>query len=50
MVYYILGQVPIGGGTTFRSVLAEGTNCNLGPGPEPRLDAFLDTLRQRLPA
>jgi hypothetical protein len=50
VVYYILGQAPIGGGTTLRSVLREGANCNLGPGPEPRLDVFLDALRERVRA
>jgi hypothetical protein len=39
--YYVLGQAPLGGGTTMRSVTAEGANCNHGPGPEPRLDRFL---------
>jgi hypothetical protein len=43
--YYTLGQAPFGGGTTLRSVTPEGTNCNHGPGPEPRLDAFLARLR-----
>jgi len=45
--YYALGQAPIGGGTTLRSVTPEGKNCNLGPGPEPTLEAFLDRLRNR---
>jgi hypothetical protein len=43
--YYTLGQAPFGGGTTLRSVTPEGANCNHGPGPEPRLDAFLARLR-----
>jgi hypothetical protein len=43
--YFTLGQAPIGGGTTLRSVTPDGTNCNLGPGPEPRLDDFLARLR-----
>ncbi len=43
--YYTLGQSPIGGGTTFRSVTPEGENCNLGSGPTPQLNAFLDHLR-----
>ncbi len=43
--YYTLGQAPFGGGTTLRSVTPEGANCNLGPGPEPRLDEFLARLR-----
>lgn len=44
---YILGQAPMGGGTTLRQVLPEGANCNLGPGPEPTLGAFLDAVRGR---
>lgn len=46
--YYILGQAPMGGGTTFRHVSADGVNANLGPGPEPTLAAFLGTLNERL--
>lgn len=46
--YYILGQAPIGGGTTLRCVTREGMNCNLGPGPEPQLTAFLDAVRERV--
>ena len=42
-VYYILGQRPFGG-TTLRSVTAEGMNFNLGPGPEPDLNEFLEFL------
>ena len=38
--YYILGQSPIGGGATLRSVTAEGENCNLGPGPQPTVENF----------
>jgi len=45
--YFILGQAPIGGGTTLRCILPEGANCNLGPGPEPELSAFLDAVRER---
>ena len=45
--YFILGQAPIGGGTTLRCILPEGMNCNLGPGPEPVLAAFLDAIRGR---
>jgi hypothetical protein len=43
--YYILGQAPLGGGTTLRSVTLE-VNANLGPGPAPRLELFLERLRQ----
>jgi hypothetical protein len=51
--YFILGQAPfrIGpsdSGTTLRTVLREGANCNLGPGPEPQLDAFLAAVRGAL--
>jgi hypothetical protein len=44
VIYYVLGQAPIGGGTTLRSVLPDGANCNLGPGPEPSLAAFLGAI------
>ena len=46
--YFVLGQAPMGGGTTLRCVTREGANCNLGPGPEPRLEEFLDAVRERL--
>jgi hypothetical protein len=46
--YFILGQAPMGGGTTLRCILPEGMNCNLGPGPEPQLSAFLDAIRERI--
>lgn len=46
--YFILGQAPTGGGTTLRCILPEGANCNLGPGPEPELAAFLDAVRARV--
>jgi hypothetical protein len=41
--YYVLGQSPIGR-TTLRSVTEEGRNYNLGPGPEPNLNAFLASI------
>jgi len=44
--YYTLGQAPTDGGTTLRSVTPDKLNCNLGPGPEPQLEAFLDRLRK----
>jgi hypothetical protein len=46
--YFILGQAPMGGGTSLRCILPEGANYNLGPGPEPELPAFLDAVRERL--
>lgn len=46
--YFILGQAPMGGGTTLRSIEPEGMNCNLGPGPEPTMDAFLDSVRKHV--
>ncbi len=46
--YFILGQAPMGGGTTLRCIVPEGMNCNLGPGPEPELDRFLDAVRERV--
>lgn len=42
--YFVLGQAPMGGGTTLRCVLPAGANCNLGRGPEPELAAFLDAV------
>jgi hypothetical protein len=45
--YYVLGQAPLGGGTTVRSVLKEGANCNLGAGPKPVLEDFLEAIRER---
>lgn len=45
--YFILGQAPLGGGTTVRTVTADRTNCNLGPGPEPKLDLFFEAIRER---
>ena len=44
--YYVLGQNPVSG-TTFRTVRPDGANANLGPGPAPELDAFVEHLRQR---
>lgn len=43
--YYVLGQAPMGGGTTLRAIFPEGMNCNLGPGPAPELNLFLDAIR-----
>lgn len=44
--YYTLGQAPFGGGTTLRSIIPDGANSNLGPGPKPQLDAFLERLHR----
>lgn len=44
--YYILGQSP-DGGTTFRSITPDGMNSNLGPGPEPTMENFLELLKDR---
>jgi len=43
--YYVLGQAPTGG-TTLRSVGADQTNYNLGPGPNPTLEEFLAAISQ----
>ena len=45
VAYYVLGQSPVGGGTTLRSIGKDGVNANLGAGPAPELDAFLECLR-----
>ncbi len=37
---YVLGEA-VQGAMTLRTVTAKGENCNCGPGPEPRLDSFL---------
>jgi len=48
--YFVLGQAPLGGGTTFRSVTAAGANANLGSGPAPQRDLFLGRVSQALTA
>ncbi len=42
--YFVLGQNP-NGVTTLRSLERDGVNANLGEGPEPKLEAFVKTLR-----
>lgn len=44
--YFVLGQAPLGGGTTLRCVTEDQKNCNLGPGPKPVLTAFVAKLRK----
>jgi hypothetical protein len=44
--YYILGQSPIGGGTTLRCIASDGANRKLGPGPMPMLEAFHAALNK----
>jgi hypothetical protein len=46
--YWILGQAPIGGGTTLRAVASDGTNANLGPGPQRDMRTFLATVQHAL--
>ncbi len=48
MHYFILGQAPIGGGTTLRCITPDSTNCNLGPGPTPRMEDFHAAVADRL--
>lgn len=43
ILYFVLGQSPMGGGTTFRQV-TENANANLGPGPEPVLEHFHERI------
>jgi len=43
-VIYILGPTPFGGGTTLRRVTSDGNNANLGPGPEPDAEKFLEAI------
>jgi hypothetical protein len=45
--YFVLGQAPLGGGTTLRCILPTGMNCNLGPGPRSELPEFLNAIRDR---
>ena len=45
--YYNLGRSPMEGITTLRSITPDKVNRNLGPGPEPELDPFLNQLRSR---
>jgi hypothetical protein len=46
--YYVLGQSPLGGVTTLRRVTIDPmANYNLGPGPEPDVDAFLAAIMFR---
>lgn len=44
--YFILGQAPLGGGTTLRTITASGVNANMGPGPAPDRSLFLDRVTQ----
>lgn len=46
--YWVLGQAPIGGGTTLRTVTEDGANANLGPGPVPDIGAFLAGIAHAL--
>lgn len=48
--YFVLGQAPLGGGTTFRKVTRSGANANMGPGPAPQRDLFLNRVREALAA
>lgn len=50
VLYYILGQAPLGGGTTFRAITASGVNANMGPGPLPDRSLFIDRILQALAA
>jgi hypothetical protein len=45
VMYYVLGQTPIGGGTTLRCLTKDGINANLGPGPSPTVESFLEAVR-----
>ena len=44
---FVLGQAAIGDGTTLRTVSSDGHNGNLGPGPQPTIDHFIDAIWQR---
>ena len=36
----------MGGGTTIREIREGVVNINLGPGPKPTLEGFLEALRE----
>lgn len=44
--YYILGQSPIGGGTSLRCITADGMNGDLGPGPAATIEEFHAALNR----
>jgi hypothetical protein len=46
--YFVLGQTSMGGGTALRHLTADGTNANLGAGPEPELRAFVAAVEQHV--
>jgi hypothetical protein len=46
IAYFVLGQSPLGGGTTLRKV-GDDVNMNLGPGPSANLEDFLYSLRMK---
>jgi hypothetical protein len=43
--YMLLGHSMANPGTNLRTLLPDGSNCNLGSGPEATIEAFLSTLR-----
>ena len=45
--YFVLGKSPEPGCTTLREVTADGANSNLGMGPAPDRDAFLEAIQNR---
>ncbi len=47
VAYFVLGQSPEPGVTTVRRLQPDRQNQNLGPGPEPRLDAFINAIIER---
>jgi hypothetical protein len=46
VTYYVLGQAPLGGGTTLRCITPDGVNANLGPGPSPTVEGFLQAVER----
>lgn len=42
--YFVLGQSPEPNRTTLRCVLPDGSNCNIGPGPDPVFSQFIESL------
>jgi hypothetical protein len=46
VMYFVLGQSPMGGGTTLRRITPKGANLNLGPGPSPSAENFLRAVER----
>lgn len=45
--YFVLGKSPEPGATTLREITADGSNKNLGKGPEPHKERFLEAIQNQ---